>query len=540
MVKKSSLLRKTLTALACAGFVTSFAGCGTGLLDTEDEKFDPKFSVTLDSASAEKLSNVNYGDVIDLDMTVSLQYATFNNAFKAVVNDETPSSTNPFDLLEDGYFTVSLEDAEGNSLIAPSESNPEEEAVSFAATSSLTQNIAGVENSSYKAASATFKAHLTIELCDTGSALSTNLVIKSTSATGKAGLADALNCSITPSDAVWGLSLPSAGEIIAASKAVESGKTNGATILNLEGRVLKNIAAGTEIGTATLGGNTVTVKAFNAVSKKSRQIPVLLVSDGDFGAGTITLDSEYAAVSAKEVTADDVASIAVPYYGEDYDDYSFDDSTNITYKTYVNSKSQLTQYGYVLTGTKEDSSNVTLAYAQWVAPTLSKGVFVHDATGQSGPRGVLTYDGDHLWGEAATGLSYTDGQKYVVEFDLTVGDASEVYLYNSAVSATKTDTTDPNSMDTLGGIYVGNLSLADKATNYVWGNTSTTAGTYHYKFVIDYKATAGESTITPYENGVAGTAINDIGGGDAQGLVIVSARGTKTTLDNIVVYGLGK
>ena len=543
-MKRNRLLRGAVLPLALAGLTATalLTGCGSGLLDTEDEALTASLSLAIDSSSA-TLMDVGYGDVVDVSMTIKMTNANFADAFKEVLDEEAPTSSKGYELLDEGFFELALIDSNGkdvSNLI---------EASSLKATSKITQSRSSFTDSTFNRASASFSAALTVEIAESTSnddKSAGKLVIRSTQATGRKGLSASTAYSFSVIQSDWGFVTPTVGQQIAAAANREDAATVGVTLINLPTgtRVDRDITAGTEIG--TLGSST--IRALTKVSKKARQIPVLLESDTTtFEAGTAELNAYYVTGGVSQaIGSEDLANVIIPYYGEDYSTYTTSNATNLV--QYTNNSGNLTDYEFELSGTAITSTGVNttpIGFASWIKPALTKGALVFDASTQSGPRGGFTYDGDALWtnGDTGTGISYADGVTYYVEFDITVGAGSNLYVYNTAVVANDKYGKKPSKVNPTEdtGLYLGNYADAawgTKLENYLWGIDNTTAGTYHYKLEIAYNAEAGASTITPYIDGVAGTPVHDIGGGDAQGIAINTARGTTTTLDNIIVYRL--
>lgn len=550
MKRHHILFRGALASLAAVA--TLAIGCGSGLLDTEDEKLEPTLTVTLDSSSS-RLDDVCYGDVVDLKARLTLTNAHFSEAFAAELQDEGASVETPFNL--EDYFTLRLVDSNGATVTGMLEE------LSLYATSFVTvvDSKPNISSGTYTNAKASFDITLTLEFGeDYKNKSAGRLVITSGSATGRSGLSGNITTySVAPLEDEGELfELPMAGQIITAASNITSDNTIGVTVINLPvgSRVNKAIKAGETIGRVTLGGEEAHVQALTAVSKKSRRIPVIIngAQSFTFAPGTIAFTQGYVTNSTEPISidADLLKNIAVPYYGEDYSSYTLTRNANSTYYSPNQNKNidyEFITYGRFIAGGA--IKETPLVFATWKAPSLTNEQIVIDGTNESGPRGMFTYDGDHLWTENPDGISYPDGKTYIVEFDMVVtgGDTytSELYLYNKEVTAEKApnDTT-PTGIDELKGLYLGNYSdglWADELENYVWAATGITSDSYHYKFVVAYSSEEGKSKITPYINGEAGPTVADVsGGGDIQGIAIQNGRGKTTKLDNIVVYGLGQ
>ena len=562
-MKINRLFRSAAAMLTLAGLTAAFgatlAGCGSGLLDTEDEKLEPLMSITLDSSS-KTLQDVAFGDGVTLTMKVSLANALYAQAFKDLLDEANPTTTNPYDLLDDGYFELSLVDNTGKDVSNLLETKK------FYATSKLTQNTSGASGSEFVPAEASFSAQLTVEIAESTEASTGKLVLKSTQATGRTNLKASTAYSFDVIEAAWGFDMPNAGEIIAAYASKAATGISGAAVVSLPTgtRVKEDTPAGTTIGTATMGSDTVTVKTLTAVARKARSIPVLLVSSGSaFSAGNITLSADYLSRPADDsgdlvesISADDVAKIAMPYYGEDFSKATaagkFSDNSNVTKSI---EKGQLKLVDASNGGNKRNTYSTaelglptTGDYSYRVEFDLSMTLTTATAVGRgTGQIALVAKTPDNTEGSATDLAPYANGyhvdelntKYYLASLASTITNKGNWYVSDASFSAsTYVDNNGDGSVNANDATLAGNTTVAISNGSY-----------FHYLIEVDVAdAPAAYLTITDADGAsvLARTALkipelpDDNNRGIATNLNLLPPASTTTYLDNFVVYSLAK
>ena len=518
-------------ALTAAAALAAFAaGCGSGLLDTEDK--DESFYTKRVIATSSGGLVGNYGMVgLDVRVTITVLNGNFSReliqriekASDGVNENGTEKSIDVTD-----YFTVTT--GTSDQLL---------KGYRFKAITPVTNSHPDV-GSAVSRGSGSFTAVLSYTVCDSEK-LRKSVSTGSVQITASADALDEtspLECtgdsiSYRFSSQSHELLTPSGSALYWAQDTVKEKniKTrNAATLLTTSYPIQRTLAKGDKIGETDTGA---VVLAANTVQEGAGKIFAVVYDQsnerGYTGSMTITLDGgilDERETSRDFTTKDAATTLLVPLYGLDFD-----------------------ETGGVAS---------TVAYGQYLKPTLfadAGGGFAlcetPKANNATGYRGAFTVNPDAPKSDQRWNITYA--ASYVVEFDLmldglaysdTNGTSySYFYLYNNEAGAN----TKGGSFDAGGQALTANPpNSVIQATSWVWRLTGEatwlTSGTMqHYKVYVNYNETAGASTVTVEVDGkVVETNTAVSGNGGVQGVLLEPARGTAQTIDNIRIYYASK
>ena len=516
-------------ALAAAAALAAFAaGCGSGLLDTEDkdESFYTKRVIVTSSGGLVG----NYGMVgLDVRVTITVLNGNFSReliqriekASDGVNEDGTEKSIDVTD-----YFTVTT--GTSDQLL---------KGYRFKAITPVTNSHPDV-GSAVSRGSGSFTAVLSYTVCDSKK-LRQSVSTGSVQITASADALDEtspLECtgdsiSYRFSSQSHELLTPSGSALYWAQDTVKAKKIttrNAATLLTTSYPIQRTLAKGDKIGETDTGA---VVLAANTVQEGAGKIFAVVYDQsnerGYTGSMTIRLDEgilDERETSRDFTTKDAATTLLVPLYGLDFD-----------------------ETGGVAS---------TVATGPWLMPTLfadAGGGFAlcetPKANNATGYRGAFTVNPNAPTSDPFWGITYADS--YVVEFDLMLdGLAYETsysyfYLYNGDVTY-RSGFSGNSSTNQSEELTANPPNSKIQATSWVWRLTGEatwlTSGTMqHYKVYVNYDETAAASTVTVEVDGkVVETNTAVSGNGGVQGVLLEPARGTAQTIDNIRIYYASK
>ena len=495
-------------ALAAAAALAAFAaGCGSGLLDTEDKDesfYTKRVIVTSDGG----LSGTYGMDGRAVRVAITVSNGNFSREFMSRVNKAT--ETEPIDVTD--YFTVTTGTA--TQLL---------QSYTFKAITPVTNTLPDV-GSTVSRGSGTFTAELSYKICGDDKLLEGGATSGAVKITASADVLD----ETTPLECAGSISYqftvpehellsPTGSALYWAVRTIEQEKLEGlnaAVLLTTMFPVQKDFEQGVQIGTATGGAQVYAAKAIQKGSGKIFAVVNNATATESRYTGSVTIMLCGGILDERETsrnftTHDAATTLLGPLYGLDFDE--------------------------------TDGDVDKVAVGRYITPKLlpdGDGGFAlcEDAKPETGWRGAYTYsDNNHLWK-----VNY-DGS-YVVEFDLMLDGIvsndgrngySDFYLYNSSV-------------DLSNELRANPPRSAMKETSWVWHFTGEAtwlkSGTMqHYKVYVNYNQAAAASTVTVEVDGkVVETNTAVSGNGDVQGVLLEPARGTAQTIDNIRIYYASK
>ena len=517
-------------ALAAAAALAAFAaGCGSGLLDTEDKDesfYTKRVIVTSDGG----LSGTYGMDGRAVRVAITVANGNFSREFMSRVNEATEAE--PIDVTD--YFTVTTGTA--TQLL---------QSYTFKAITPVANTLPDV-GSTVSRGSGTFTAELSYKICGDDKLLEGGATSGAVKITASADVLD----ETTPLECAGSISYqftvpehellsPTGSALYWAARTINDEKKpleglNAAVLLTTVFPVQKDFEQGEPIGTATGGA---LVYAAKAIQKGSGKIFAVVnnatAADSRYtGSVTITLyDDVIHPNEEKDYTTHDAATtLLVPLYGLDFDE-------------------------------------AAVATEVVASPTLTP-ILVDDGAGGkalcenpkaaavSGPRAAFTVNPEAPKTDPVWHISYKGASSYVVEFDLMLdgivsddgrNNYSHFYLYNAAPTyKINGGTFALNGSSNHEELTASPPSSEMRETSYVWHFTGEatwlTSGTMqHYKVYVNYNEAAGASTVTVEVDGKVvetNTAVN--GNGDVQGVLLEPARGTAQTIDNIRIYYASK
>lgn len=488
-------------ALAAAAALAAFAaGCGSGLLDTEDKDesfYTKRVIVTSDGG----LSGTYGMDGRAVRVAITVSNGNFSREFMSRVNKAT--ETEPIDVTD--YFTVTTGTA--TQLL---------QSYTFKAITPVANTLPDV-GSAVSRGSGTFTAELSYKICGNEELLEGGATSGAVKITASADVLD----ETTPLECAGSISYqftvpkhellsPTGSALYWAVRTIEQEKLEGlnaAVLLTTVFPVKNDFKQGALIGTATGGAQ---VRAAKAIPKGSGKIFAVVnnataTASRYTGSVTITLSDDVIHPNEeKEYTTDDAATtLLVPLYGLDFDETDGD-------------------VGKVAASSTLDPILVD--------DGAGGKALCEDAISANGSRGAYTYvDNSHLWK-----INYTDS--YVVEFDLMLngiisdqGNYSDFYLYSNETALSDELRKNPPVMQHWVWHFTGEAT---------WLKSGTMQ---HYKVYVNYNETAGASTVTVEVDGkVVETNTPVSGDGGVQGVFLLPVRRTAQTIDNIRIYYASK
>ncbi len=314
---KKHIFRAAAVSAALAG-ISLLASCGSGLLDTKDEDFETNvLSVTCPSSLS-----ANYGMAGDpAEITVTLTNGTFSEELTAAIANA--SSTSAVDVTD--YFDIKFVDSDGSQYAIL-------RSYSLTATSAVTDAGITAGSTAYVSSQYSFTALLNYKLSTNYTSASAGIVQITANASALAAniaqrSATTLVYSFTTGS--YTLLAPTAGTMKSAAAVISADATtfsglNACARVSLPVPTGKSVSAGEEIGTATIGGKSVTVYAAADCVEEVGVLPVIFTSTeiAYTGAVSITFDSSVANISSEDVIDSESAvatNLGTPYYGEDFE-----------------------------------------------------------------------------------------------------------------------------------------------------------------------------------------------------------------------------
>ena len=351
-MKKHTLLRGAAALLAFAGLSVAYFGCGSGLLDTEDDDL-PNSKVALSFTDTEKALSGAFGESTETELSIVLYNGDFSDAFATAAGTANNDLTSYFKvdasvplsnakIVSKTYAKVDGgidKDKDGNLL-----NTYTMKSITVTADLSATIEAAGVNGD--------------LKLTLLGTALKVGR--DTTASVGRYVFEAGKNELLTPT--------AEAMNAVIATKSNYTGLV-AAGYAQISVPTAKAITAGTKLGSGTAGSTAFEVYAAANLGEKKVKLPLAIVakdSTAAFYTGKVsfTLDASDAITSAATFENADSKCFRVPYYAQDYEaaDATGDWTEGVSgaytpILATVDSSKVLTVNGYESSGTERQQNN---------------------------------------------------------------------------------------------------------------------------------------------------------------------------------------